>query len=98
MFIVLLRFAEQRSRASEFLTGHQAWLDRGFSEGIFLLSGSLAQRSGGVVLAVAPSRAEIEARVGADPFVQEGVVTAEILEVSASRANEQLQFLVQEIA
>lgn len=42
MFIVTLRFSEQRARAGEFLDAHQAWLDRGFADGVFLAAGSLA--------------------------------------------------------
>lgn len=42
MFIVLLKFADQRSRAAEWMQAHKAWLQKGFDDGVFLASGSLA--------------------------------------------------------
>ena len=40
------------------------------------------------------SRAELQERVDADPFVVEGVVSARILEITPSKADERLQFLL----
>jgi hypothetical protein len=44
MFIVILKFAN-RGKASALMARHNAWLDKGFKDGIFLLSGSLADKS-----------------------------------------------------
>lgn len=92
MFIATLKFAD-RSRASQFMEGHNNWLRRGFDDGVFLLAGSLQPGLGGVILANNLSKAEFEARVLEDPFVAEGVVTAEILDVAPARADERLAFL-----
>ena len=32
MFVVLLKFAENRSKAPEFMEGHNAWLKAGFDD------------------------------------------------------------------
>lgn len=93
MFIVLLKFAANRSKAPEFMEGHKAWLQRGFDDGVFLLSGSLQPNQGGGIVAHGVSRAELDGRVEEDPFVAENVVTAEVLELSASRADARLAFL-----
>jgi len=84
MFIILLRFAD-KSAAPAHMGGHRAWLDDGFADGCFVASGSLADGSGGAVLARGSDRAEIEARIAMDPFVAAGVVEAEILGFDASR-------------
>jgi len=89
VFIVLLRFAENRARAGELMAAHRAWIDRGFAESAFLLVGSLASGGGGIV-AQAPSRDAIEERVGRDPFVAHGVVRAEISEIQPSRVDPRL--------
>lgn len=94
MFIVLLRFSANRERAGELMDGHNAWLKRGFDDGVFLLAGSLQPGPGGMVLAQAETRDALEARVGEDPFVAEDVVSAEIVEVAPAMADERLQFLV----
>lgn len=93
MFIVLLRFSD-KTKAGPLMEGHKAWLTRGYDEGVFLLSGSLQPAVGGGILAQDTSRSALEARVAADPFVAEGVVSAEILELTASQADPRLQFLV----
>lgn len=93
MFIVLLKFAANRNRAPEFMEGHKAWLQRGFDDGVFLLSGSLQPNQGGGIVAHGVSRAELDGRVNEDPFVAENIVAAEVLELSASRVDARLAFL-----
>lgn len=93
MYIVLLRFADQRARARDFMEAHNAWLRSGFAEGAFLLAGSIEPAAGGAILAQGCTRAELEARVAADPFVAESVVRAEIIQVSPARVDERLAFL-----
>lgn len=93
MFIVLLRFAANRAAAPRLMEGHNAWLRKGFDEGIFLLAGGIEPKAGGAILATASSRAEVEARVAEDPFVAEGVVAAEIIEVAPGRTDPRLSFL-----
>ena len=94
MFVVLLRFTEKKDRAGGLMEAHQAWIKRGFDEGSFLLVGSLRPDLGGCLFAHGTSRDDLYAMVTNDPFVAEGVVTAEILEITPSRAEERLSFLV----
>jgi uncharacterized protein YciI len=93
MFVVLLRFSENRAEAGRHMEGLKAWLKRGFEEGVFLLAGSLQPSLGGGILARADTRAELEARVSEDPFVAADVVRAEILEITPSMADPRLEFL-----
>lgn len=92
MFIIILRIID-KAKAPALLAGHNAWISRGFDDGIFLLVGSLAAGAGGTILAHGATIEEIDARVQADPFVAEGVVRAEILSLSPGRTDERLAFL-----
>lgn len=94
MFIVLLRFAGDKSKAVHFMDGHNAWIRRNFDDGVFLLVGALKPALGGAILAHNATRAELERRVGEDPFVVEGVVNAEIFEVVPSKADDRLSALL----
>lgn len=94
MFIVLLRFAENRSQAKEHMEAHNAWIKKGFEKDIFLLVGSIEPSQGGAVLAHNITRSELEKLTREDPFVSESVVKAEIIEVSAKRAVDSLNFLL----
>lgn len=94
MFIVLLRFVGDKAKAGQFMDGHNAWIKRNFDRGVFLLVGTLKPALGGAILAHNATRAELERLVGDDPFVVEGVVNAEILEVAPGKADERLSFLL----
>jgi uncharacterized protein YciI len=94
MFVVLLRFSANKAQAGQFIDGHNAWIKQGLDDGVFLVVGSLQPQAGGAVIAQGLSREEIDARVAADPFVAEDVVTAEVLEIAPAKADERLGFLL----
>ena len=94
MFIVLLKFSDNKAAASEHMEGHKAWLKQGFDEGVFLLAGSLQPNLGGGILAHNASLNELQQRVNDDPFVAENVVNAEIIALAAAKADERLRFLL----
>ena len=93
MFIVLLRFSSNKGQASRFMEGHKEWIKRGFNDGVFLLAGSLQPHLGGGIVAHNTSLPDLQSRVNDDPFVAENVVSAEILEITPSRADVRLEFL-----
>lgn len=92
MFVITLRFAD-KTKAPQFMDGHNAWIKRGFDDGVFLLVGSLQPNAGGLILANGVPPEAIKARVQDDPFVAEGVVSAEIMTVTPGRTDDRLAFL-----
>ena len=94
MFIVLLKFSDNKGQAGEYMEGHNAWIKQGFEDGVFLLIGSIEPGLGGSVVAHNTSLAELENRVNTDPFVTEDIVRSEIIEISPKKAEERLNFLV----
>lgn len=93
MFLVLLELSENKAMARQHLDDHNAWLRRGFDDGVFLLSGSLKPDGGGGIVAHATTLEELEQRVSADPFVAPGVVSAKVVEIAPGRVDERLAFL-----
>jgi len=94
MFIVFLRFSDNKANAGQFMPGHNAWIEKGLEDGVFLLVGSLQPQQGGAILAHGIDRDTLEQRVEEDPFVQQNVVTAEILEITPGKADPKLEFLL----
>jgi len=94
VFVVLLKFADNKAQAGEFMDGHNEWVKCGFNDGVFLLAGSLQPSLGGGIVAHNTSLDELQSRVNDDPFVAHDVVSAEILEITPAKADERLQFLV----
>lgn len=96
MFIIALRFSHNRGAAAQHMDAHKAWIRRGVDDGIFLLVGSLQPNSGGAIIAHNISLPSLRERVALDPFVIEGIVAAEILEVAPSLTDARLAFLQSE--
>lgn len=93
MFITFLKFAENSAAAPEFMAAHNDWIAEGFADGAFLCVGSLQPAAGGAIIAHAESRADHDARIAADPFVVQGIVTAETYEIDPKRTVPALDFL-----
>lgn len=96
MFVVLLKFSTNKANARQFMDGHNLWLNDGFAKGTFLLAGTIQPKLGGAILAHNATLEEIQAIVKEDPFIAEGVVTAEIIEITPSKAAPQMDFLLQQ--
>ncbi len=94
MFVVVLKFSDNRGKAGQHMEGHKTWLKHGFDEGVFLLAGSLHFNAGGAILAHGETLAALRERVNADPFVAEGIVTVEILEIMPSKTEPRFDFLL----
>ncbi len=94
MFIVLLKFSDNKDQASQLLEGHKEWIKRGFDDGVFLLAGSLQPNLGGGIVSHNTSLSDLQSRVNDDPFVAENVVSAEILEITPAKTDERLMFLL----
>jgi uncharacterized protein YciI len=93
VFIVLLKFSDNKGQAGRFMDGHKEWIKRGFDDGVFLLAGSLQPNQGGGIVAHNTSLPDLQDRVENDPFVAEKVVCAVILEITPSKVDERLNFL-----
>ena len=76
------------------MEGHNEWIKQGFSDGVFLLVGSIEPDSGGSVMAHNISREDLQRRISDAPFVAENVVAAEIIEIFPKKTDERLSFLV----
>jgi uncharacterized protein YciI len=94
MFIVLLKFSDNKGQAGEFMESHNEWIKRGFDDDVFLLVGSLQPGLGGGIVTHNTSMIDLETRVNDDPFVAQKVVRAEIIEITPAKTDERLQFLV----
>ena len=92
MFVVLLKFVD-KSGAPPLMDAHNAWIQKGFDDGVFLTVGSLQPAAGGAIIAHSIDREALKTRVARDPFVAEGVVTSEILEIAVARTDPRLDFL-----
>jgi uncharacterized protein YciI len=85
MFVLLNRYLKPLEEVDRVLPEHRRFQDDLYARGIFILSGRFEPRTGGVTLARAGSRAEMESILRDDPFVREGITSYEIVEFVPTR-------------
>jgi uncharacterized protein YciI len=93
VFVILLNYIKPISEVDRLVGEHREFLERYYASGHFLLSGRREPRTGGVILAEAETRAEIESIVLNDPFNREQIAEYEIVEFLPSMAATQLASL-----
>ena len=79
LFLILLDYQRPLSDVDRHMDGHRAFLRQHYAAGHLLLSGRKQPRSGGVILARADSRADVEQWIAADPFHRHGIASYEII-------------------
>jgi uncharacterized protein YciI len=80
MFVISLTYTAPLERIDAQLAGHRAFLSAQYARGVFLMSGRKEPRDGGVIIAHAASRAEVDALLREDPFHQAGLARYDITE------------------
>ncbi|MBV8666882.1 MAG: GTP cyclohydrolase [Burkholderiaceae bacterium] len=88
MFIITLTYLKPAEEIDALLAAHRAYLHEQYENGMFLISGRMVPRTGGVILAVADSRADIEAVIELDPFKEAGAASYQITEFVPTMAAE----------
>ncbi len=67
-YVVEITYRAPLARIDETLAAHRAHLQAGYERGLLLASGPQVPRQGGVLLARAAQRAELEAFIAQDPY------------------------------
>jgi uncharacterized protein YciI len=96
MFLLLSRYVKPLEEVDRFIPEHRAFLERYYAQGLFIVSGPMQPRKGGVIVTADAPRATIDAILAEDPFVRERISEYEIIEFTATkRAERFLQALQQ---
>jgi uncharacterized protein YciI len=84
MFVLELTYLVPNDRIDTLLPEHNEWLKKHYDAGLFLAAGRKQPRDGGVIIATAPTRAQIEAVVATDPLLIMGATAYRITEFLAT--------------
>ena len=84
MFLLRLTYTKPLDEVDALMRAHMAWLNKGYKDGRFVVSGRQIPRVGGIILARGEDRAEVEALAASDPFVKGGVASCEVIEFRAA--------------
>jgi uncharacterized protein YciI len=80
MFIIDLTYKVPLDQIDEYMERHVQFLNRYYNSGKFIASGRKVPRDGGVILATANDRKEIEDIITQDPFYQHQLADYRITE------------------
>jgi uncharacterized protein YciI len=85
MFVIELVYKADLSEIDAHMSAHVAFLKKYYDAGNFVVSGRKIPRDGGIILAIAESREQLEAIVAEDPFHQHGLADFRVIEFRASQ-------------
>jgi uncharacterized protein YciI len=85
MFVIELNYKVDLARIDAHMAAHVRFLKKYYASGHFLVSGRKIPRDGGIIVAAARNRQEIEAIVAEDPFCRLGLADVRIIEFRASQ-------------
>lgn len=95
MFVIELIYKADLTEIDAHMRAHVAFLNKYYASGTFLVSGRKVPREGGIILAVAESRDQIEAIVREDPFHQHGLAEFRVIEFRASQRAKSIDVLLE---
>jgi len=85
MFVIELNYTAALARIDAHMAAHVAFLKKYYAAGNFLVSGRKIPRDGGIIIAVAKTRAQVEEIVKEDPFFEHRLADFRIIEFRASQ-------------
>ncbi len=81
MFVVVITYIRPIEEIEARTEAHRTWLDQHVQSGLFLATGPMVPRTGGVLLARGGgSKAELEALLKDDPFQVHDLATYKVIE------------------
>lgn len=95
MFIVSITYISEMSQIDKYLGAHIEYLDRNYERGVFIASGRKVPRSGGIILAKARNRSELEEILNDDPFKIHNLADYELTEFVPTKAATEFSSLIQ---
>lgn len=85
MFVIELEYVADLAAIDAHMAAHVAFLKKHYAAGHFVVSGRKIPRDGGIIIAVADSREQIQAIIEQDPFIENGLARFRIIEFRASQ-------------
>jgi uncharacterized protein YciI len=85
MYVIELIYKAPLAEIDATMAAHVKFLKKYYAAGHFLVSGRKIPRDGGIIMAVAKSRQQIEAIVREDPFYERDLADFRIIQFRASQ-------------
>jgi uncharacterized protein YciI len=94
MFIIDLTYIVPLEKLDAHMTDHVKFLTKYYAKNVFVASGRKVPRTGGIILALADSKEEIEMIIKEDPFYNLKLAEFKITEFLTSQSHPELKKLL----
>lgn len=94
MLVVELTYKKSLEEVNKLLEEHRSFLDKYYSEGLFIASGPKNPRDGGVILTLS-DKATITKIIQEDPFYQHNIADYEFIEFEPTKYSHHLEKVIQ---
>ena len=91
MFIINLNYIVPLEKLDEHMTDHVKYLQKYYKQNIFVASGRKVPRTGGIILALAKTREEIDQIISEDPFYTLNLAEFTVTEFLTSQVHPELK-------
>ncbi|MEJ0055953.1 MAG: YciI family protein [Bacteroidota bacterium] len=94
MFIINLNYVVPLEKLDAHMGEHMKFLREHYKKNVFVASGRKVPRTGGIILALAKSKDEVEKIMGEDPFIKLRLAEFSLLEFQTSQHHPDLKKLL----
>ena len=94
MFIIKINFTVELAEVDKYVKSHRDYLDMHYKSGLFLASGPMTPRTGGIIVALGSDKAQIENALVDDPYQKAGIANYEIMEFTAVKCVPEIKQLI----
>jgi uncharacterized protein YciI len=96
MYIISLTYKVSIDHVESLIKEHNAFLQKYYDSGQFITSGRKEPRTGGIIIANAESKSEIEQIIREDPFYIHQIADYEITCFMPSKYNDNFKFFIKD--
>ena len=94
MFIINLHYIVPLEQLDAHMTDHVKFLQKYYKQNVFVASGRKVPRTGGIILALANSKAEVDEIITEDPFYIHKLAEFSVIEFLTSQSHPDLKKLL----
>lgn len=94
MFVVELTYKKDIEFIDQHVDNHRLFLDQGYNDGYFLVSGPQNPRTGGFIISLLDDKQKLQNFLEKDPFYTEGVADYKITEFIPVKYHPKIETLV----
>ena len=94
MFIVKLTYKVALNEVDKYLQAHREFLDYHYQQGLFLASGPMKPRVGGILIALTTDRAYLESVLLQDPYALADIASHELIEFTPVKHRDEIKAII----